>query len=177
MIHYTTNVTSLWIFNACAENFTLRALLNPNVLLSCAFQDWKKQCPPWFLLLQEKLFWRFLLCLRVTVAIIKHHGQKQFGEKRVYVAYVSTSLFIMEGSQGWNWWRNQWEVLLTSLFIMAYTAYFLIEPRTTSQEVAPPTMDWALPINHSKKMLCRFVYSPILWRQFLKWRLLPLRWC
>jgi hypothetical protein len=40
--------------------------------------------------------------IRVASAMIKHHDQKQLGEERVYLAYTSTALFIMEGSQDRN---------------------------------------------------------------------------
>jgi hypothetical protein len=33
-------------------------------------------------------------------------------------------------------------VLLTGVFLMACSACFLIEPRTTSPGMAPPTMSW-----------------------------------
>jgi hypothetical protein len=35
-------------------------------------------------------------------------------------------------------------VLLTGLLLIAGSACFLIEPRTTSSGMAPPTMGWAL---------------------------------
>ena len=31
---------------------------------------------------------------------------------------------------------------------MAFSACFLIEPRSTSPGMAPPTKDWALPVHH-----------------------------
>ena len=34
--------------------------------------------------------------------MIKHHDQKQLGKERVYLAYTSTSLFIIKGSQDRN---------------------------------------------------------------------------
>ena len=40
--------------------------------------------------------------LRVSVAVIKHHGQKQGGEERVYLTYTSKLLFIIKGSQDRN---------------------------------------------------------------------------
>lgn len=39
--------------------------------------------------------------LGVSIAIMKHHGPKQTGEK-VYLAYTSASLLTTEGSQGMN---------------------------------------------------------------------------
>ena len=44
--------------------------------------------------------------------------------------------------------RGHGGVLLTGLLLMAYSACFLTEPRTTSTGIAPPTMDWDLIINY-----------------------------
>lgn len=51
-------------------------------------------------------------CLSVTVAVLKHRGQKQLGEERIYSVYTSTSLFIIKGSQdknpmGAETWRQE----------------------------------------------------------------------
>jgi hypothetical protein len=88
-------------------------------------------------------------------------------------AYGFTSQFIIKGSQdrnskrqepgGRNWCRGHGWILLTGLLLMAYSAYFLIEPRTTSAGMTPPTMDWAFPHQSLiKKMSCRLTYSLIL---------------
>jgi hypothetical protein len=34
--------------------------------------------------------------------MVKHHDLRHVGEERVYLAYISTSLFITEGSQDRN---------------------------------------------------------------------------
>ena len=47
-------------------------------------------------------FWMVSVLLRVTIAVIKHYDQKPVGEARVYLFYVSTSPFIIEGSQERN---------------------------------------------------------------------------
>ena len=73
--------------------------------------------------------------------------KKQGGEKRVYSAYSSTLLFITEGSQDWNssragsssWCRGHGGMFLTGLLALACSACFLIEPKTTSPEMVPPT--------------------------------------
>jgi hypothetical protein len=39
------------------------------------------------------------ILLRVSIAAMKHHDQKQAGKKRVYFAYTSMLLFIFEESQ------------------------------------------------------------------------------
>jgi hypothetical protein len=41
-------------------------------------------------------------CLRVTIAVMKHHDQKQPGEERVCLAYSPISLFTTEGRQDRN---------------------------------------------------------------------------
>lgn len=49
------------------------------------------QCSPWFLLTGV-----------VSVLAMKHHNQKQAGEEKVYLAYMSALLFITEGKQDRN---------------------------------------------------------------------------
>ena len=55
-------------------------------------------------------------------------------------------------------------VLISGLLSLAYSACFLIEPKTTSPGMAPPTLGWALSID---KLLIKMSYSWILWRHFL----------
>jgi hypothetical protein len=72
--------------------------------------------------------------------------KKQVGEERVYSAYTSTLLFITKGRQDWNssrsgsrsWCRGHGGMFLTGLPPLACSAYFLIEPKTTSSRMAPP---------------------------------------
>ena len=100
--------------------------------------------------------------------------KKQVGEERVYSAYTSTLLFITKGSQDWNshrsgsrsWCRGHGRMLLTGLFPQPCSACFLIEPKTTSPGMAPPTMGWALPI---WSLVEKMPYSWILWRHFPNW--------
>ena len=98
--------------------------------------------------------------------------KKLVGEKRVYSAYISTLLFITERSQDWNssrsesrsWCRGHGGMFFTGLLPLACSACSLIEPKTTSSGVAPPTRGlppWSL----TEKM----PYSWILWRHFLNW--------
>jgi hypothetical protein len=88
--------------------------------------------------------------------------KKQIGEERVYSAYTSTLLFITKGSQDWNssrsgsrsCCRGHGGVLLTGLLPLACSACFLIEPKITSPDMAPPTMGPpALITNWKKKCL------------------------
>jgi hypothetical protein len=39
---------------------------------------------------------RMSVLVKVTMAAMKHHDQKQVGEQRVYSVYTSTSLLIVE---------------------------------------------------------------------------------
>jgi len=97
-------------------------------------------------------------------------SKKQVGEERVYSAFASPVLFIVKGSQDKNpsrvgTWRrelcrDQGGVLLTGLFLLACSARFLREPRTTSPEMPPPTIGWALP---HWSLIEKVPYSWILW--------------
>jgi hypothetical protein len=79
--------------------------------------------------------------------------KKQVGEKRVYSAFTSTLLFIIKESQdgqeltqgrnleaGADAEAMEGRMLLTGLLPLACSACFLIEPRTPSPAMAPPTM-------------------------------------
>jgi hypothetical protein len=89
-----------------------------------------------------------IVLVRVSIALIKYQDQKQVGEKRVYLTYTSTSLFITKGNQDRNSSRDRtWRQELmqrrwrgTGLLPMACSACFLIEPMTTSPEMELPTM-------------------------------------
>jgi hypothetical protein len=74
-------------------------------------------------------------------------AKKQVGEERVYSAYSSTLMFITKERQDWNssrsenrnWCRGHGGMLLTDLLLLACSACFLIELKTTSPEMVPPT--------------------------------------
>jgi hypothetical protein len=73
--------------------------------------------------------------------------KKQVGEERVYLAYTSILLFITKGSQDWNssrsgsksWFRDHGGMFFTGLPHLACSVCSLIEPKTTSPEMVPPT--------------------------------------
>jgi hypothetical protein len=73
--------------------------------------------------------------------------KKQVGEERVYLAYTSILLFITKGSQDWNssrsgsrsWCGGHGGIFFTGLPHLACSACSLIEPKTTSPEMVPPT--------------------------------------
>jgi hypothetical protein len=67
---------------------------------------------------------------------MKHHGQKQAGKLRAYLACTSILLFIMEGSQDKNsgrTWRHEPmqrsdAEAMEVCYLLACSAYFLTEP-------------------------------------------------
>jgi hypothetical protein len=109
----------------------------------------------------------------ITVSIPAQNIMTKIGDERVHAAYTSTLLFISKGSQDWNssrsgsrsWCRGHEGMLLSVLLLLACSASLLIEPKTTSPEMAPPTMDWALP---PWSPIEKMSYSWISWRHFLK---------
>ena len=88
----------------------------------------------------------FSVLVRVSIAVMKHHSQKQVG-KKVWLTILYPQ-FITEGSQNRNSSRagtleaesDAEAMLLTSLLSMAHTICFLIESRTTCPRVVPSTM-------------------------------------
>jgi hypothetical protein len=84
-------------------------------------------------------------------------AKKQVGEERVYSVYTSMLLFITKevrtgthtGQEpgGTNGGRSHGGMLLIGLLPLACSACFLIEPKTTSPGVEPPTMG-PLPLDH-----------------------------
>ena len=111
--------------------------------------------------------------VRVSIAVMKHHDPKQVGEERAYLAYTSTSLFIIERSQDRNSsraesWRQElmqkpWRGASYWLVPYGLLSLFSHRSRTTSPGMAPLIMDRAL--SHQlliKNMPYRPVYSPIL---------------
>lgn len=73
--------------------------------------------------------------------------------ERVHSIHTSTALVIIKGSRGRNleagrnWW-GRGGALLTGLPLIACSACFLVEPRTTNLGVAPPTMTGPFSVNY-----------------------------
>ena len=72
--------------------------------------------------------------------------KKQVGEERIYSAYSSTLLFITKGSQDkdstrWRTLKAEWiqKPWRNECCLLACSACFLVEPKTTSQGLAPPS--------------------------------------
>ena len=83
--------------------------------------------------------------LRVTIAMMKHHGQNQHAEERVYLALTTHHLRRKSGQElkqdrSLEAGANA-ETTEECLLPMTYSVHFLIEPRTTSPEM---TIDWAV---------------------------------
>jgi hypothetical protein len=115
----------------------------------------------------------FRTCLRVSIAEIKQWRKSLFQ----FTLPVDSRPSLREQElEGRRWCRGHGGILLNGLFLMACSACFLIEPRTTCPGMAPPTMGWALPHQSLiKKMPYRLAHSPLL-RHFLTWDFPPLRW-
>jgi hypothetical protein len=73
----------------------------------------------------------FSPCIRVTIAVLKPHDEKQPGEERVYRAYASMSLSILrEVRTATQTGQKHGGVLLTGLLLMTYLICFLTALRT-----------------------------------------------
>jgi hypothetical protein len=80
---------------------------------------------------------------------MKYHDQKQVGEERVYLAYTSIALFIIEGSQdrikqGRNLETGANAEAMEGCCLLAYKAclaWFPTKLRITSPRISPPTVD------------------------------------
>jgi hypothetical protein len=113
-----------------------------------------------------------VVCLLVGWLVCWHFSQgfysctniitkKQVREERVYSAYISTLLFITKGSQGRDssrsgsrsWCRGHGGMFLTGLLPLTCSVCSLIEHKTISRGMAPPTMGPPLLITNWEKTL------------------------
>ena len=67
---------------------------------------------------------------------------------------------------GRSWCRSLEGMLLTGLLTMVCSACSLIEPRTTSWSMAPPTVTCP---NPHQPLIKKMPYSQVWWRHFLNW--------
>jgi hypothetical protein len=68
--------------------------------------------------------------------------KKQVGEERVYLAYISILLFITKGCRTGTQADEKSgadEEAMEGCSLLACSAFYLIEPKTTSPEIVPPT--------------------------------------
>lgn len=98
--------------------------------------------------------------LWVFTAVLEQHNWKQPKEGRIYLFYVSWATDHWkkqrkEYKQGWNLEAaadiESIRVLRTGFLQMAWSAYFLMAPRTTSLRVAPIMVSWTLPISQQSR--------------------------
>ena len=86
-----------------------------------------------------------IVLVRVTVAVMKHHDQKQVGEKRVYLTYISTSIVHHLEKSGQE--LKQDKNLETGADVVAMEKFCLfyllalhgVEPSTTSSGWLAPS--------------------------------------
>lgn len=90
---------------------------------------------------------RYVL-VRISVALIKHYGQKATSRERIYLTYISWVMVYKEKQRqeprGKDWVGSQGSTLCTCLFLMVFSACFFIQlwlPAqgcTTPRELGPP---------------------------------------
>jgi hypothetical protein len=84
-------------------------------------------------------------CLvRVSIVVIKHYSQKQFGEVREKIYFIS-KLIVSPSSRESGQEREAGTLHLGMLLTEVFSSSFLIAPRTTCPEIAPLAVSWALP--------------------------------
>jgi hypothetical protein len=100
--------------------------------------------------------------LGVSIAVIKHHDNKQLGVERVNFILHLRSYSIAEGSLGRSLEAGADAEATEERCSLACSACFLLAPRTASLGMAPPTMGQALPHQSSiKKMYHRLAHRPV----------------
>ena len=85
--------------------------------------------------------------VRVSIPAQTSWPRSKLGRKGFIQLTFSTLLLITKGSQNWNssrsgsrsWCRGHGGMFFTGLLSLACSACFLIEPKTTSPGMAPPT--------------------------------------
>jgi hypothetical protein len=128
----------------------------------------------WGAKIQDNYFLRLAVFVRITIAVMKHHDQSKLGLFGLDFQHHSSSLKeIRTGTQteqkpgGRSWCKGHGGVLLIGLLHRAScSVFFLVELKTSSPEVAPPTVGWALP---HQALFKKMSYSQMLWRGFLNW--------
>jgi hypothetical protein len=115
-----------------------------------------------------------IVLVRTSIAAQTSWPRSKLGRKGFIQLTRPTLLFITKERQDWNssrsgsrnWCRGHGGMLLTGLLPLACSICFLIELKTTSPRMAPPTIGWVLsPWTLIEKMS----YSWISWRHFLTW--------
>ena len=156
------------------QSFMFEKDLYVMLILIEVYQDWgkglwntRKGCWDYF----QKI--KSIVTSIDTIAMTKHLDQKQLGEEGVYLAYTSTLLFIIKGNvesyvrgkecehRSWCWGR--WGVLLSGLFIMAWSPCLHLETGPLAQKWYHPQWAEPSPINYLFfKRFYRLTWSHIL---------------
>lgn len=110
--------------------------------------------------LRQKPFNMLILLILVwaIISVMEHHDQNKFGRKGIICLIVSyhhldkVRMVTHGGTQRQEWCRIYGGMLFTDLLPLACSVCFLIESRTTSPGVVPPTVDWTL--SHQSPRKC-----------------------
>jgi hypothetical protein len=87
------------------------------------------------------------------------------GKKRFIWAYTFTALFIIKGCQGRNLKARVGAEAMKGCCLLACSAFFLIESKTTSPGLVPPRMSYPTP-QLIKKISYRLAYESNLMELF-----------
>lgn len=104
--------------------------------------------------------------VKISIAAKKHRDQSKLWRKGflcLTLPYHSSSwrevragVQTRQELESRSWCRGHEWVLLTDLLFIACSAYFLMEPRTTTLRMVPLTITWALP---SQSLVRKMPYS------------------
>lgn len=90
--------------------------------------------------------------VKVSSPVMKHHDPRNMGLKGLISLYFHSTVHHQRKSgQKLKLGRNletraDAEAVITNFLLCS--ASFLVECRTTSPRMAPPSLGWALPVNH-----------------------------
>lgn len=96
--------------------------------------------------------------VRVTIAVIKHHDQKELGEERGYITHSSIQHLVSRMTDSrkssraaaWRKEMRQTQYKYAAYFLLkTFLNCFLLEPMTTNPQIAHPPRDGPSPMNHS----------------------------
>lgn len=137
---------------------TSKQPLNTQLCVTCYPRDWEVNSSAVYEQIPEQIFYQLQSVLRerlrptdlrVTIAGMKRHVQKQAREGQVCLAYTSISPFTIEGSQdrnsntGWDLdiWADAMEKHCSLHCFLWFAQLVSYRTQTTSSGMAPPAMD------------------------------------
>jgi hypothetical protein len=133
--HSGSNSTPSWLIQSgFSQLFTVLLCLASNYL--------------WQLFLILGVFLIHCILVRVSIPAQTSWPRTSWGWKRLFGLHFHTAVHH-QGSQDWNssrsesrsWYKSHGGIFLTGLLPLACSACSLIEPKTTSPEMVPPTRD------------------------------------